>query len=110
MPAQTCQLGWHQCSDSWFGTRSGRQHCERVSASVFSCVALFKPRPAGVQSWWYGRLGKQEIVGPSRLISPPSPHYQLLWAWDGCLVGQVEGMDFGARLYMYCVWVRVESS
>lgn len=40
---------------------------------VFLCVMLFKLRPSGVQSWWYGRLGKQEIVGPSRLILPTLP-------------------------------------
>ncbi len=27
VPGQTCQLGWHQCNDSWFGTRSDRQCC-----------------------------------------------------------------------------------
>lgn len=46
-----------------------------VSLCVFLCMVLFKLRPAGVQSWWYGCLGKQEIAGPSRLILPtlPSP-------------------------------------
>lgn len=74
VPGQTCQLGWHQCSDSWFGTRSGRQCCECVfCVRVSVCEMLFKRRPAGVQSWWYGRLGKQEIVGPSRLILPTLP-------------------------------------
>lgn len=41
-----------------------------VSECVFLCVVLFKPRLAGVQSWWYGRLGKEEMLGPSRLILP----------------------------------------
>ena len=64
-----------------------------------------------MQSWWYGRLGKQEIVGPSRLILPTLPiacsmahHCQLLWAWDGCLRGQVEDMDFSARCYIYYLY------
>lgn len=28
--ARPVSSGWHQCSDSWFGTRSGRQRCKSV--------------------------------------------------------------------------------
>lgn len=35
VPSQTCQLGWHQCSDSWFGTRSGRQRRKCVLCVCF---------------------------------------------------------------------------
>lgn len=71
VPGEACQLHWHQCSDSWFGIRSVRRSSKSVS--VFLFLVLFKLRPAGVQSWWYGRLGKQEIAGPSRLILPTLP-------------------------------------
>lgn len=102
VPGQSCQLDWHQCSDSWFETRSGRQFCECV---CFRLWCYLSSGPAAVQSWWYGRLGKQEIVGPWRLISP-THQCRLLWAQDGCLRGQVEGMDFSVRHTM-CVCVCV---
>ena len=41
VPGQTCQLGWHQRSDSWFGTRSGRQHCKCESECVFFVCGAF---------------------------------------------------------------------
>lgn len=41
-----------------------------VYVILWWCVMLFKWRLAVAQGWWYGRLGKQEIVGPSGLISP----------------------------------------
>ena len=40
---------------------------------VFLSVVLFTLRTAGEQGWWYGRLGKQETAGPSRLILPTLP-------------------------------------
>ncbi len=69
VPGQTCQLSWHQCSDSWFRTRSGRQPCK----CVCECVWCYLSWGRLVCSRWYGRLGKQEIVGPSRLILPTLP-------------------------------------
>lgn len=75
VPGQTCQLGWHQCSDSWFGTRSGRQRCKCVCVCFRVWCYLSRGRlvcrVGGTQ-----RLGKQEIVGPSRLILPT-----LLLSW-----------------------------
>lgn len=107
VPSQTCQLGWHQRSDSWFGPRSGRQRRKCVLCACFYVRCYLSRGPAGVQGWWYGRLGKQEIAGPSRLIfthAPPrlAQRSQLLWAWDGCLEGQVEGTDISARPGMMC--------
>lgn len=68
MPGQTCQLGWHQRSDSWFGTRSDRQCSKCVSECVFLCVWCYLSRVGGM-----ARLGKEEMLGPSRLIlRPPS--------------------------------------
>lgn len=73
VPSQTCQLGWHRRSDSWFGTRSGRQRRKCVLCACFYVRCYLSRGPAGVQGWWYGRLAKQEIAGPSRLILPTLP-------------------------------------
>lgn len=38
--SQTCQLGWHQCCDSWCGTRSVR-HCHKCVVCVCVCVCFW---------------------------------------------------------------------
>lgn len=102
--SQTCQLGWHQCHDSWFGTRSVR-HCHKcvVCVCLWWCVMLFKQRLAAAPGWWYGRLGKQEIAGPSGLILPA-----LLLSWlrtTSCCEDGMAASEARWRAWGVCVCV-----
>lgn len=97
MPAVTARLGISATIH-----RVGRGQALN-SALVHLCV-LSNAALAGMQCWWCGRLGKQEIVWSVKIdLTKAPPAYQLLWAHDG------PGTRWGVwvvleRSYFVCVY------